>query len=116
MGSSMLQKTKISLTSQLDEVKQFDDVIQQKDESMRILQKVEYDVNNWRNKYENEAVSKIEELEAGKLKLQARLSESESTLGNLNNKLVSIEKHKHYVEKDIEDARYKLDQAMSNHG
>ena len=143
--SSMLQKTKISLTSQLDEVKQvheeevkerqsllgryrnaehefdgvkeqFDDVIQQKDESMRILQKVEYDVNNWRNKYENEAVSKIEELEAGKLKLQARLSESESTLGNLNNKLVSLEKHKHNVEKDIEDARYKLDQAMSNHG
>ena len=74
-----------------------------------------YDANNWRNKYENEAVNKIEELEVGKLKLQARLNESESTLGNLNNKLVSLEKHKHSLEKNIEDAKQKLDQAVSNH-
>eukprot|EP00092_Neocalanus_flemingeri_P016779 GFUD01018148.1.p1 GENE.GFUD01018148.1~~GFUD01018148.1.p1 ORF type:complete len:1458 (+),score=511.32 GFUD01018148.1:400-4374(+) len=142
--SSMLQKTKISLTAELDQVKQgheeevkerqallgryrnaehefdgvkelFDDICQQKEESARILQKVAYDANNWRNKYENEAVSKIEELEAGKLKLQARLTESESTLGNLNNKLVSLEKYKQSLDKNVEDAKQKLDQALTNH-
>ena len=111
------------MTSQLDEVKQVHEIEVRSVSpclvdivmlSMNLM--VTYDANNWRNKYKNEAVSKIEELEAGKLKLQARLSESESTLGNLNNKLVSLEKHKHNAEKNIEDAKYKLDQAVSNHG
>ena len=45
-------------------------------------------MNHWRAKYEQEAVARIEELEATKLKLQARLAESESTMENLNGKLI----------------------------
>merc|ERR1719295_1244268 len=105
---SMLQKVKINLSSQLDDAKRmcedevkerqsllgrfrtleheydgvkehFDDEMQQKEEAARTLQKLMADANIWRHKYETDAMGKIEELEMTKLKLQARLAESEGT-------------------------------------
>ena len=40
------------------------------------------------------SLSRIEELENTKMKLQARLAECEGTVENLNNKLISLEKSK----------------------
>merc|ERR1719245_1056891 len=68
------------------------------------------DANHWRSKYENDAMGKIEELETTKLKLQARLAESEGTMENLNSKLMVLEKAKLQVTKDIEDMVHKVDQ------
>lgn len=142
---SILQKSKIFLTGQLDEAKQghkeevkerqallsryrnteieysgvrdqLDDATQQKEDSIRMLNKVSNEANTWRLKFENDAIAKIEEHEAAKLKLQARLNESESTIENLNNKLVIMEKNKFMNEKNIEDAKYKVDQASARHG
>ena len=142
---SILQKSKIFLTGQLDEAKQghkeevkerqallsryrnteieysgvrdqLDDATQQKEDSIRMLNKVSNEANSWRLKFENDAIAKIEEHEAAKLKLQARLNESESTIENLNNKLVIMEKNKFMNEKNIEDAKYKVDQASARHG
>ena len=48
------------------------------------------EVNHWRAKYEQDAVAKIEELEYSKVKLQARLAESEGTMTNL----VSSQSHR----------------------
>merc|ERR1719479_600735 len=116
---SMLQKVKINLTSQLEDIKRmcddeakerqsllgkfrtleheydgvkehFDDEMQQKEEAGRQLQKMMADANHWRSKYENDAMGKIEELEMTKLKLQARLAESEGTMENLNSKLMVL--------------------------
>ena len=120
---SMLQKSKMFLSGQLEEAKQshgeevkerqalvarhrnldleyggvkdqLDDAIQQRADSVRMLGKVSSEANMWRMKFENEAVAKIEENESAKLKLQARLNEAESTVENLNNKLVILEKTK----------------------
>ena len=77
---------------------QLDDAVQQKEDSGRMLNKMSSEANNWRLKFENEAIGKIEEHEAAKLKLQARLNESESTVENLNNKLVILEKNKFLTE------------------
>merc|ERR1719481_465757 len=68
------------------------------------------DANHWRSKYENDAMGKIEELEMTKLKLQARLAESEGTMENLNSKLMVLEKAKLVVTKDIEDICHRVDQ------
>merc|ERR1719464_349535 len=68
------------------------------------------DANHWRSKYENDAMGKIEELEMTKLKLQARLAESEGTMENLNSKLMVLEKAKLQVSKDIEDMVHRVDQ------
>merc|ERR1719229_1799252 len=45
-----------------------------------------------------------------KLKLQARLSEAESTMENLNSKLISLEKAKLAVSKEIDDLVHRVDQ------
>ena len=142
---SILQKNKIFLSGQLEEAKQghreevkerqalmsrfrnaeieysgvreqLDDATQQKEDSIRMLNKVSSEANTWRMKFENEAIGKIEEHEAAKMKLQARLNESESTIENLNNKLVILEKSKFMNEKSIEEAKFKLDQASARHG
>ena len=136
---SMLQKVKISLASQMDDVKRvcedeakerqsllgryrtleheydgikehFDDEQQQKEEAARQLQKMMADANLWRVKYENDAMGKIEELEMTKLKLQARLAESEGTMESLSSKLMVLEKAKLQVTKDIEDTVHRVDQ------
>jgi len=136
---SMLQKVKINLTSQLEDIKRmcedeakerqsllgrfrtleheydgvkehFDDEMQQKDEAVRQLQKLTADATHWRSKYEVDAIGKIEELEMTKLKLQARLAESEGTMDNLNSKLMVLEKAKLQVTKDIEDVVHRVDQ------
>jgi len=136
---SLLQKIKITLSSQLDDAKRmcddeakerqsllgrfrtleheydgvkehFEDELQQKNEAGRQLQKLLADANIWRCKYENDAMAKIEELENSKHKLQARLAECESTMENLNSKLVSLEKAKLQAQKDIEEMSHRVDQ------
>merc|ERR1719283_282407 len=84
--------------------------MQQKDEAVRQLQKLTADATHWRSKYEVDAIGKIEELEMTKLKLQARLAESEGTMENLNSKLMALEKAKLIVTKDIEDVSHRVDQ------
>jgi myosin heavy chain 6/7 len=48
----------------------------------------------WRQKYEIEGLAKAEELEMSKMKLQARLTEAQGTIENLNLKLIQLEKAK----------------------
>ena len=79
----------------------------------RQLAKAQDESDLWRHKYEVDGVAKVmltiffkisclifssvlqaEELEMSKLKMQARLSESESTIQQLNAKLNQIEKAK----------------------
>ena len=71
--------------------------------------------NMWRMKFETEAVAKIEEHESAKVKLQARLNEAESTMENLNNKLVILEKTKFSHEKNTEEAKYRVNQSAAKH-
>merc|ERR1711874_714753 len=58
------------------------------------------------------AVAKAEELEMTKLKLQARLSESQSTIEQLNAKLMQIERSKAKLQTDLCDMSNQLDQAQ----
>ena len=69
------------------------------------------ELNHWRSKFEHEALARIEELEATKIKLQARLSESESTMQNQNGKLILLEKAKNALTKEIEEIAARVDQA-----
>merc|ERR1712020_122218 len=144
-NASMLQKLKIQLNNQLDDAKRmaddeakerqsllgrfrtlehefdgvkihFDDEVQQKEDVMRQVHKATGEMDHWRAKYEQEAVARIEELEATKLKLQARLAESESTMENLNGKLIALEKAKLLLTKEIEDMAARVDQANMLYG
>merc|ERR1712128_397977 len=82
------------------------------DNLCRTLSKAEGEAQTWHQKYEVEAVAKAEELEMGKMKLQARLSESEMTVTNLQLKLSQVEKVKAKHEAEHGEMMLNLDQAQ----
>merc|ERR1712088_283265 len=65
-----------------------------------------------RVRYEKDGVAKAEELEMSRLKLQARLSEGEGTISQLNAKLGQLEKSKTKLQADLEEMTLQLDQAQ----
>ena len=78
----------------------------------RQMNKAMGDADMWRRKYEIDGCAKAEELEMSKLKLQARLSENQATIEQLNAKLHQIEKGKGKLEGDLQDMSSQLDQAQ----
>ena len=82
------------------------------DNLCRTVTKAEAEAGQWRQKYERDAVARAEELEMGKMKLQARLSESEMGITNLQLKLGQIEKTKAKTQTELEDMLASLDQAQ----
>merc|ERR1712106_958595 len=82
------------------------------DNLCRTLSKAEGEAQMWHQKYEVEAVAKAEELEMGKMKLQARLSESEMTVTNLQLKLTQIEKVRAKIQSELDEMVLNLDQAQ----
>merc|ERR1711997_923689 len=122
-SANMLSKYKVQLLSQLDETKkvaddeakerllllgkfknlehevdgareQLDEEIGLKEDIARQLNKACQEADMWRQKYESEGLAKAEDLEMQKMKLQARLTEAQGTLEQMNAKLGQIEKAK----------------------
>ena len=73
-----------------------------KSDALKALSKAQTEIQLWKTKYEIEGLGRIDELEINKQKLIARLSEAESTIESLNQKLDSNEKCKHRLESGIE--------------
>merc|ERR1719384_1168195 len=140
-NANMVQKVKSSLVAALDEAKkvaddearerslligkfrnleheldglksQYDEEVGSREDTCRQTNKCEGEAAMWRCKYETDAVAKAEELEMSKMKLQARLTEAESTIDNLNMKLAQIEKAKAKLQSEIEEMNISLDQAQ----
>merc|ERR1739838_802053 len=78
----------------------------------RQLNKALGDADMWRQQYEIDGLAKAEELEMSKLKLQARLSESQATIEQLNAKLTQLDKSKAKLQADFNDMSVQLDQAQ----
>merc|ERR1712072_820629 len=91
---------------------QYDEEVGSREDTARQTNKCEGEAAMWRCKYETDAVAKAEELEMSKMKLQARLTEAESTIDNLNMKLAQIEKAKGKLQAEIEEMNIRLDQAQ----
>jgi myosin heavy chain 6/7 len=138
---AMLQKAKQSLAVSLDEAKRvaddearerhlllgkyrnieheldgmkenLDEETASREDCIRQFSKAESEANMWRQRYETEAVAKAEELEMAKMKMQARLTESENTIENANGKLGQIERARAKLQTDIDEMNVNLDQAQ----
>merc|ERR1711971_501353 len=98
---------------ELDGMKEaLDEELAGREDVNRQTAKAESEAAMWRGKYESEAVAKAEELEMTKMKLQARLTEAESTIENLNGKLTQIDRAKGKIGAEIEEMTVNLDQAQ----
>merc|ERR1711981_1265263 len=102
-----------NLEHELDALKsQYDEEVGSRENTSRQFHKAEAEGNMWRQKYETDAVAKAEELEMTKMKLQARLTEAESTIENLNAKLYQNERAKQKLQAEINEMSVSLDQAQ----
>merc|ERR1719187_1207943 len=102
-----------NLEHEVDGMKEhLDEEVGAKDNMKRQCAKAEAEAEMWRQKYEKDGVARAEELEMAKLKMQARLSEAEGTVEQLNNKLHMLEKVKAQVAGDLDDMSVQLDQAQ----
>ena len=140
-NANLLMKTKAGLVGQLDEQKSiadnetrerssllgkyrnmehevdglkstFNDEVSSRENIERQVSKALSDADLFRQKYEIDGMAKAEELEMSRLKLQARLSESQSTIEQLNAKLMQIERSKGKLQTDLNDMNNQLDQAQ----
>merc|ERR1711892_696329 len=78
----------------------------------RLVLKAQGDADMYRQKYEIDGIGKAEELEMARLKLQARLSESQGMIEQMQMKLVQLEKAKNKLQSDTGDMAIQLDQAQ----
>merc|ERR1712050_810884 len=137
----MLSKLKLTLADQLDEARAvadhkakerqsllgkfrnaehevagmqdpYQEEISAKENLGRSLNKALGEADMLRVRYEKEGVAKAEELEMAKLKMQARLSEAESTADQLKAKLAQLDKARAKLASDLEAQAQALDQAQ----
>merc|ERR1740129_2272364 len=140
-SANLLVKVKSGLATQLDDIKRvaddeakerqsllgkfrnaehevdgmrehLDEEIAAKDNLARQFNKAQGEADMWRQRYEKDGVAKAEELEMSRLKLQARLSESEGTISQLNAKLGQLDKSKTKLQSELEEMTLQLDQAQ----
>ncbi len=76
---------------------------EKKSDALKALSKAQAETQLWRSKFETEGLGRIDELDAGRQKLSARLNEAEETIETLNQKVASTEKTKHRLETELED-------------
>merc|ERR1711881_775955 len=90
----------------------YDEEVCAKDNLARQLNKALGDADMWKQKYEIDGIAKAEELEMARLKMQARLSESQAMIEQLQLKLAQMEKAKAKAAADAADMAQQLDQAQ----
>merc|ERR1712002_1278330 len=109
---SLLSKFR-NLEHEADGLKQnYDEEAVGRENVGRQLNKALGDADMWRQKYEIDGIAKAEELEMSSMKLQARLSEGQATIEQLNGKLAQLERAKAKSQADLNDMAVQLDQAQ----
>merc|ERR1712079_787945 len=127
-----LAKNKISLTTQLEDTKRLADAeardraalltkfknlnteignlrerteeeSEKKNDVLRAPSKAGAEIQLWRSKFETEGLGRIDELEAGKHKLTAKIVESEEQIEALNSKVAATEKSNNRIGTELED-------------
>merc|ERR1712123_359261 len=131
-GIAMTNKNKVSLSTQLEDSKRLADselkdrsnlltkfkhlstdletlkdkienTHLQKSDMMKLLSKAQSEIQLWRSRYETEGLGRVEELEAGNLKLKSRVGEAEETVDSLQTKLGNVEKSKNRIAQELEE-------------
>merc|ERR1712156_1003277 len=76
---------------------------EKKSDALKALSKANAEIQLWKSKMGTEAAGRIDELEMGKTKLSAALSEADETIDGLTAKIAATEKSKARLEVELED-------------
>merc|ERR1712112_732797 len=74
-----------------------------KSDSLKALSKAQAEIQLWKSRYETEGMGRVEELEAARGKLQAKIVESEELVDVLTTKVANAEKSKTRMTADLDD-------------
>ncbi|ROT81952.1 myosin heavy chain type a [Penaeus vannamei] len=139
---SQLSRVKLSLTNQLDDTRklseeegraratllgkfrnlehdiqtlrqQLDEENDAKADVLRMLSKANAEALMWHSKYESEGVARVEEIEAARMKLAARLEEAEMQIESLNVKNLHLEKTKLRAAAELDDLQVAAERAQT---
>merc|ERR1719464_1924135 len=101
--AALLSKFK-AVNSELENLKdRIEEESEKKQDALKALSKAGAEIQLWKSKFETEGMGRIDDLEGGKQKLTAALSQAEETIETLNQKVASTEKTKHRLETELED-------------
>merc|ERR1719507_2841847 len=94
----------MNLSTELENLRErIDDEHQKKSDALKALSKAQAEIQLWRSRYETEGLGRVDELEASRNKLQARIQEAEETVDSLQQKIANAEKSKGRMQSDLEE-------------
>ncbi len=101
--SSLLSRFK-HLNTELEGVRErIDDEHQRKSDALKALSKAQAEIQLWRSRYETEGLGRVDELEASRTKLMARIAEAEETVDSLQQRIANSEKSRARMQSDLEE-------------
>ena len=129
---AQLNKSKISLTTQMEDTKRLadaesrdksalltrfkhlntelesireriDDEHQRKSDAIKALSKAQAEIQLWRSRYETEGLGRLDDLESSRSKLMTRIAEAEETVDTLTQKIANSEKSRARMQTDLEE-------------
>merc|ERR550539_1376672 len=101
--SSLLTKYKMMATDLENLREKLENENARKSDTLKALSKAQAEIQLWKSRYETEGMGRVEELEAARNKLQAKIVESEELVDVLATKVANAEKSKTRMNSELDD-------------
>merc|ERR1712180_546833 len=101
--SSLLTKYKMMATDLENLREKLENENMRKSDALKALSKAQAEIQLWKSRYETEGMGRVEELEAARGKLQAKIVEREELVDVLTTKVANAEKSKTRMTADLDD-------------
>merc|ERR1719466_9691 len=101
--SSLLTKYKMMATDLENLREKLENENARKSDTLKALSKAQAEIQLWKSRYETEGMGRVEELEAARNKLQAKIVESEELVDSLTTKVANAEKSKGRMNSELDD-------------
>merc|ERR1712226_1397727 len=101
--SSLLTKYKMFSTDLENLREKLENENVRKSDTLKALSKAQAEIQLWKSRYETEGMGRVEELEAARNKLQAKIVESEELVDSLTTKVANAEKSKGRMNSELDD-------------
>merc|ERR1739844_657460 len=101
--SSLLTKYKMMATDLENFREKLENENARKSDALKALSKAQAEIQLWKSRFETEGMGRVEELEAARNKLQAKIVESEELVDVLTTKVANAEKSKTRMNSELDD-------------
>merc|ERR1739844_890712 len=101
--SSLLTKYKMFSTDLENLREKLENENARKSDALKALSKAQAEIQLWKSRFETEGMGRVEELEAARNKLQAKIVESEELVDVLTTKVANAEKSKTRMNSELDD-------------